>query len=145
MTTHGIDLATLAAYRTTRYIAWCDDETLELRVGVQNPYLQAMMRRHGVHGGCFVTGWNPKGCLCDDATNSAANAVLEDELRQRGWYVAPGEGRGMDGAWPPEKSYLVLGAGFHESAALCERYEQNAVLVFGEDATPELLLGKKGG
>ena len=141
MTTRLVSPELLAAYRSTRYCAWIGEEELVLRIGQRNPKLEVLLQQFDVQGGCFVTAWNPLGQALDDATNAAANARLEEELERCGWTHFRGEGRGLDPRWPAEASFLVLGPGHYESAALCTGYEQNAVVTFDERAIPELLLG----
>lgn len=141
MTTRSVSPELLAAYRSTRYCAWIGDEELVLCIGRHNARLEALMQEYDVRGGCFVTAWNPLGQALDDATNAAANDHLEVELVRCGWPHFQGEGRGLDPTWPAEASFLVLGPGHYESAALCTGYEQNAVVTFDERAIPQLLLG----
>ena len=143
MTTRSVSPELLAAYRSTRYCAWIGEEELVLRIGHHTPQLEALMQQYDVHGGCFVTAWNPLGQALDDATNAAANDRLEVELDLCGWTYFRGEGRGLDHGWPAEASFLVLGPGYYQSAALCSEYEQNAVVTFDARAIPQLLLGRR--
>ncbi len=143
MTTHPVSPELLAAYRSTDYCAWIGGEELVLRIGRHNAQLEALMQQYDVRGGCFVTGWNPLGQALDDATNTAANNRLRVELERCGWTHFRGEGRGLDPGWPAETSFLVLGPGHYQSAALCTGYEQNAVVTFDDRAIPELLLGRR--
>ena len=141
MTTHPLSPELLAAYRSTRFCAWIGEEELVLRIGHHEPRLEAIMRQYDVEGGCFVTAWNPLGQALDDASNVAANKRLAVELDRCGWAYFRGEGRGVDPRWPAEASFLVLGPGHYQSAALCTGYEQNAVVTFDDRAIPQLLLG----
>lgn len=128
------------AYRSTRYIAWIDGEAVVLRVGSANQVLAALMAAHGVSAGCFVTGFNPYSKIGDRAVNAAANARLQSVLLDAGYLVFEAEGRALDDAWPAEPSYLVLGCCRQDALGLCMAFDQNAVLCFGADATPEIVL-----
>lgn len=135
-----------AAYLGTQYCArLAPGDGLELRIGEPNPRLFALMQEHGVPHGCFITAWNPYSEPRGDEENADANRRLEAELRQRGWLVWLGEGRGEDPAWPPEASFLVLGPDQDEAAALCCGYRQHALVAFDSARPPHLLEGDRYG
>jgi len=136
----GIDPTLYEAYRTTRYSALVDGEEIVLRVDTTNPALAALMRRHGVTGGCFVTAWNPRGEDCGEAENERANALLRLAIQAMGCHFFEGEGKGTSGDWPAETSYLALGCSGDDAKQLCTDFRQNAVLWFGTDAVPRLVL-----
>jgi hypothetical protein len=135
-----LDPALYEAYRSTRYSAWTEDEELVLQVDEPNPTLERLMRREDVRGGCFVTAWNPCGENTDPDANMAANARLHATLQSKGWRVFEGEGKGEAGDWPAEASFLALGCSLDDASGLCVDFRQNAVLWFGSDAVPRLIL-----
>ena len=128
------------AYRSTRYYAWIDKEGLVLQVDSPSSPLKKLMDEHGALSGCFITAWNPFGEACGEGTNVAANEKLRHVLANAGWKVFEGEGKGSDDSWPAEASYLVLGCTRNDAIGLCEAFDQNAVLWFASDATPQILV-----
>lgn len=140
MTGSGIDPCLYEAYRSTRYCAWIGDEQLVLQVGVSNPGLLRLMDMHDASCGCFITAFNPFSQSSDEAMNVAANERLRRTLMDAGWKVFEGQGRAADGSWPAEPSYLVLDCSMEDALGLCTAFGQNAVLWFGPDATPRIVL-----
>lgn len=136
-----IPAATVAAYQATTYrVDLPDGRAIALRIGAANPGLAALHADHGVTRSVFVTAWNPFGEALPDADNHVAMTRLTAWLDNREIVWLPGAGVGDDGDWPPEPSLLALGQGEAEADALCMEFRQNAVVVCGADAVPELRL-----
>lgn len=90
-----------------------------------------------------MTACNPFGAQEDFETNTKACAYLRKRLDSH--VAAPTqiiEGEGIDpsGAWGAEKSFLVLGLDLETAEALGREFGQNAVVWFGADAIPRLIL-----
>jgi len=134
-----LDDALLEAYRATHYEVF-GVEGLVLRVGVPSEELEGLMASHGVACAAFVTACNPLGEALGDEVNRARCADLLADLVAKGRDCLAGHGRHPDGGWEPEPSLLVLGLDRAAAEALGRRWEQNAIVWAGEDATPELLL-----
>jgi len=146
-----------SAYQQTRYVAWPDRDAaaragrggpagareLEIRVGASSPALDAFLAARGAASWCFVTAANPGSERRSDAENARRNRNLEAELEAAGLVALRGEGRGADGAWPAEPSFLVLGVDRDEALRLGGRHGQNAV-VFGEVGGPAELIDCRG-
>lgn len=130
----------LEAYRAARYVARIEGDEISLAIGCANPDLARALVERGRKSGCFITAWNPFGQACDAGANAVANEQLLADLQARGWDVFVGEGRDVLGEWPAEASFLVMGPGEDDAAALCAAYSQNAVVVFAADGVPHLLL-----
>ena len=124
----GADDVVWAAYRATRYVAFVGGDALVLRVGEGSPDLDALLDAHRARTWCFITAWNPMSERLDEATNRARNRALlaEIEARSLPWYDA--EGRGDDGRWPAEASFLVLGISHADAVTLARRFEQRAIV-----------------
>ena len=75
--------------------------------------------------------------LCDPCARCLAELA---DLVAEGRVCLAGQGRHPDGGWPPEPSLLVLGLDRVAASELGRRWDQNAVVWVGEDATPELVL-----
>jgi hypothetical protein len=132
-----IDAATLQAYRETEYrVALAPP--LVLRVGVREPGLAELYRRHGVAGAAFVTACNPRSRLLAPPDNALRNARLRRCLEAGGHPFFEGVGEHPGGAWPGEPSFLVLGLSARAAKALGRRFDQNAILWCGADAMPQL-------
>lgn len=64
---------------------------------------------------------------------------LEQDIALGGWKSLPGSGRGADGDWPPEPSFLVLGIPLETAKRLAGKYRQYAFVWCPETAVPELV------
>ena len=60
-------------------------------------------------------------------------------LRAAGHEVLEGWGRDPTGAWPAERSVLVLGLGEEHARRLAAAFGQHALLHAGADAVPRLV------
>ena len=129
-----------SAYVATRYVVFADDAgEIVLRIGECAPELDALLERAGASSWCFVTAANPDSRPLDEATNDARNAELQRWLADRQLVSFPGEGRGDDGAWPPEPSFLVLGLERRDGVALGRRFGQRAIVVGALGGRAELV------
>jgi hypothetical protein len=91
----------------------------------------------------FITASNPFSVPHGVEENLAACARLRDELLRRSFgsqQILDGEGFDPTGAWPGERSFLVLGLDLETSTLLGREFGQNALVWAGEDAIPRLVL-----
>jgi hypothetical protein len=134
-----IDLELIEFYRATEY--WVHAEPpFVLHVDEASPALARLHEAHGVTTSAFLTAYNPFSKPQDDAVNTARQATLEAELKERGLVYVHGEGRGASDEGWTEPSFLVLGITHEDACAIGARYEQNAILFAGADAVPRLVL-----
>ena len=110
-----------------------------LRIGEPSEPIRGLHRRAGTSSSVFVTACNRFGRRHADGENLAAMGRLHAWLAARGIRWIAGEGRNEDGSWETEPSVLALGMGVDDAKALCVEFEQNAVVVIGEDAIPRLV------
>lgn len=137
----GIPSETIAAYHATTYrIEPPDKEIIDLRIGVPNVALARLQAEQGVTSSLFITACNPLGAATADAENDVAMARLIAQLDATGTRWLPGAGMGDVGDWPPEPSVLALGIDDAGAAALCEAFDQNAVVVCDASGIPRLML-----
>lgn len=127
------------AYLETDYRVHADP-AFTLRVGNQSAELMTLHKSLGKVCSTFITAWNPWSKQLGIPDNKALNAALLKELDQLGLTYTEGVGQHPSNAWPGEESFLVFGLPLDESKALGSRYEQNALIWCGEDATPQLIL-----
>lgn len=130
----------LHAYITTAYQVAIENGSFDLRIGQRSHELLTLYSLHKVQSGCFITAFNPLGVEANETVNLAADQRLHTDLLAKGYGVLRGEGVGDDTVWPPEPSYLALGATAEDARILCSYFSQNAVVYAGKDAIPMLLL-----
>ena len=118
------------------------DPVFTLRIGIQSAELMALHKSLGKVCSTFITAWNPWSQQVDCTENRSLNSFLSKELDNLGLPYIEGFGQHPSNAWPGEESFLVFGLPLDESKALGSRYEQNALIWCGEDATPQLILLK---
>ena len=130
----GLSPALAAAYTATDYVV--PQLELTLRVGEACPALDAHLAKLTTKTACFISAANPQSRRLSAHQNRQANRQLQAQLRascQRG--VFHGEGRGRDGEWPPEQSFLVLGLSQKRATELAIAFQQNAYLWYDSTAT----------
>ena len=135
----------VAAYRATRYgvqpPVWPRPlPEFGLRVGVYSPELALAFQRMDVGSAAYITACNPWGQSLPDGENAQRQQALRHAIEALGLTCWPGQGQGDDGLWPPEASWLVLGAGGAVARQLARQFEQNAWVWAGADAVPQLVL-----
>jgi hypothetical protein len=128
-----------AAYRATDYVIEAPGGAFVLQVDEPSDELAALQRARGVRESAFISAWNPRSETTDAATNAAAHQRLLEALRAAGYETLEGWGRNPAGAWPAERSVLVLGLDEEHARRLAAAFEQNALLHVGADATPRLV------
>jgi hypothetical protein len=127
-----------AAYRATRYTVQAPGGGFELQVDLPSPPLAALLTSRGFREAAYLTACNPASAVHSAAENQARTARLALDLAASGWVVFDGQAIDPEGKWPPECSFLVLGANVAAAAGLGRRHGQNAILVAGPEAIPRL-------
>jgi len=124
------------SYRRTSFFANTPRGRLRLRVGERSQQLDHLLAECRAQSWAYVTAFNPGSILLDGEENKRRQADLEQEVARRGYSAFHGEGVGDDGAWPPERSLLIMGIGKPEALELGRRIGQRAILygIFGEPA-----------
>lgn len=134
-----IDPATIKAYLETDYCVSAP-EPFTLRVGVVSSPLTRQYREHQIGCSTFVTACNPRSRIVEDRENARRHAELANELAHLGLTFFAGVAQHPKDGWPAEPGFLVLGLPLDEAKRLGEKYDQNAIVWCGPDATPELVL-----
>jgi hypothetical protein len=127
------------AYFRTTYIVEAPAGPIRLRIGERNGALDDLLAGSGVREWAFITAWNPGSFKLPPAENARNNADLEMRIGKGGYRFLPGEGVGDDGAWAPERSFLVLGIDQAKALALGRFYRQRAIVVGTAGGPPELI------
>lgn len=128
-----------AAYRATDYVVEAPGGAFVLHVDEPSDELAALQRACCVRESAFISAWNPRSVVTDAATNAAAHQNLLATLRAAGHEVLEAWGRDPTGAWPAERSVLVLGLDEEHARRLAAAFDQHALLCVGADAAPRLV------
>ncbi len=126
------------AYRVTDYVVFSSPSVV-LRIDQSNAELDALLVREGKQSAAFISAWNPYSERKAQEENDRAHRTLMDDLKQRGYALIEGEGKGRVGDWPAEKSVLAIGIDRVASEEVGRRFLQNAI-VFHELGEPSKLL-----
>lgn len=137
-----IPASLLEHYRRTEYRVAGSGYAFTLHIDQPSAELLACMRQFQVAEVAYLTAWNPRSEPTPAARNEAAQRTLEAEVAARGWRFLYGEGVGLDPAWPPEPSLLVLGMSLDAARGLGRKYGQHALVYARADegAVPQLVL-----
>ena len=131
-----------AAYRTADYCLWLAGNEIVLRVDNPAPDALAVLtaRLNLKDAAYIVTPCNPRSQRLEDAENRALLAEFRGKLNFDGIRSLPSVNRDPDREWPDEPGALLLDCGRNYARKLGEQYRQNAIVEFGMDATPKLIM-----
>ena len=136
-----VETATLfEAFRNTNFHAELPSGNVCIRIGAATSQLDALPQHESQHSWLYITAHNPNGKTAPAVENERAQAELARELRSRGLSFYNGQGQGDVGDWPPEPSFLVIGASEPEALELGRRFGQAAVVVGERQQAARLLL-----
>lgn len=125
-------------YRAAHYIVQWGARQFTMRVDVRSDALADCQRAQGVQRSAFVSAWNPRSEQQPAAVNAAAHAQLLAMLKGEGHRWLPAWGQDPAGQWPAEQSLLVLGIAADAAIRIGRAFDQNAILLVGEEAVPRL-------
>jgi hypothetical protein len=131
----------MEAYRNAEYVVFAEPRVV-LRVGENNPQLDALLRSEGASSAAFVTAANPRGERRSDMENGVANAALQNFVAAAGYPHFWGEGRDPQGGWS-EPSFLIIGIYRANAEALGQLFEQNAIVFCELGRPPQLIFLEK--
>ena len=130
-TQSGLSPALLAAYLATDYEVF--ELKCVLRIGEECAILDVHLAGSAEPGAAFITASNPGSVVCSDEENQQRNHALRvriDELGVSAVYA--GQGRGTDGQWPPEQSFLILGISRSYADLLAAEFGQVAYVWYAD-------------
>lgn len=126
------------AYLDTHYIV--DTEPpFTLIIGETCQALATLYTDRGVNGCAYLTACNPHSQRLGAAANVLRQQALIHDIQSIGLEMIEGRGEHPDGAWPAEPSILVLGMNRTLACELGQKYAQNAIVLVGPTALPELV------
>lgn len=116
------------AYERTRFLADTPLGRIEIRVKHPSPLLDTLLDEHGAWTWAYITAFNPGSTRLPDYENDERHALLVNAVRAAGHPAFGGEGVGEDGAWPAERSLLILGIAIEDATAIGARFGQVAIV-----------------
>lgn len=119
----------------TRYRAFVAGSELVLRCGERHPWLDDVLRQHGLSTWAFLTAWNPGGDLLPAGENRLRQTQLQERIQDAGLAFYPGVGELDD--WS-EESLLILGPSLTQVHDWASTFGQ-AAFVWGELDQPARL------
>jgi hypothetical protein len=135
-----MDAELIEAYRQTLYCVGLSEGPREcLRVGEKSDWLDQQLTLAGQRSAIFITAENPRSKPLEKEENRQRTATLRDLLIVAGYHFLTGYGIGQNSDWPPEASFLVLGATREAGLYLASRFEQNAFLFAAAGDVVELV------
>lgn len=132
-------VALIARYRAAHYTVQWGGQQFTMQVDARSDALADCQRAHGVQCSAFVSAWNPRSAQQPAAANATAHERLLAMLKEEGHRWLPAWGQDPAGQWPAEQSLLVLGIAADAAIRLGRIFDQNAILLIGEDAVPRLV------
>jgi uncharacterized protein DUF3293 len=131
------------AYRNAEYVVFADPQVV-IRIGEENPQVDALLSAEGASTAAFISAANPRGERRSDMENGVANAALQNFVAAAGYPHCWGQGRDPNGSWS-EPSFLVIGIYRANAEALGQLFEQNAIVFCELGRGPELIVLDKQG
>jgi len=113
------------AYKNTSYNVL--DPPMSIKIGHQNPELDALLERYDLTNWAYVTAFNPFSELLTAEGNEERHEQLNKRLKE--YLSFEGEGLGTDPSWKPERRFLILGISEKDAVKLGEDFQQNAIVV----------------
>ena len=117
----------IQAYLNTHYHV--DEFEHPIRISRHSDELHRVLENQNADKWAYITAFNPCSNLLPDAENSDRHEELRARLSD--FHVMEGEGRDPNGAWPAERSFLVIGISLEHAVDLAQEFGQRAI-VFGE-------------
>ena len=137
----AIDNSLVTAYQNAENVVFADTDTnFVMLVAKYSEALHQTMTKKQFTQAAFISAYNPYSEILDEPENLTRHSALSEELGDLGLSFVEGLGRDKEGQWPSEKSVLVLNITNVAARMVGNKYEQNAILWIGKDATPQLLL-----
>ena len=119
---------------------WVDvDPPIVLRIGERNPALDTLLDQHQVAEWAFITAFNPGSKPISYEQNLALNRKLSQRVYTAGYAMLEGHDHSDCGAWPDEKSFLILGIGRDAAREIGREFDQVGIVFGRRGEAPELV------
>lgn len=123
------------AYKGTKFTVF--DSPIVIKISKTCQPLDDLLAEHKASEWAFITAWNPRSDVLTDAENHQRHLQLKEKVRD--YYTLEGEGIGVDPAWKPERSWLIIGISKERAVGIGRDFKQNAI-VYGTLNEPAELL-----
>lgn len=127
-------------YLSANYQVMIGSDITTLSINQPSKPLSQLFTTSGHQCAVFITAFNPLSQQKDLNENSINNKRLKLTLKQHAQQVFEGICTDPSGQWTTEESFLALGINLETSKMLGTKFNQNAVVWIGSDATPHLIL-----
>ena len=131
----------MQAYLSTTF--YIDDLSLkfEFQPNVFCPDLQKLHHTHNCQTSALITAFNPYSVAQNHQANDNLQAQLVHDLKQDGFTLVNGYGKGSDGScdWV-EMSVLALNIDDDSAVEYSTKYKQNTFVWVDSSAIPELVI-----
>ena len=127
------------AYLETTYRVLCASDPIDIRIGVPNAALDAMLQARGVHNWAFVSASNPRSQMTPDEDNARRHGEMTRSLHAERRLFVDALGVPDHADWTPERSVLIFGIERSEALALARRWQQYAIVYARRGELPELV------
>jgi hypothetical protein len=111
-----------------------------LKIGHPSAELKLLFNQYNCDSAIYLTAWNPRSQILDEAQNKVRQNELEKETILAKRVCIPGFGMDPEGEWPLEASILILGFDLEAGKALGQKYDQNALVWCDRNSVPQLIL-----
>ena len=127
------------AYEKALYVVLGEPE-LVIRIGEPNRDLDELLDAEGARTAAFISAGNPGSAIRADSANDVAYVALLQSQEEAGYACHPGEGRDPKGAFPTERSALVIGISRQDAERVGRVFEQSAIVFIEKGKAPELVV-----
>jgi hypothetical protein len=134
-----LDPLLIEAYQNANYYVRSAQPFI-MQIGEKSDGLIDLCRRLRVSCAAFITAYNPFGEILTDEENKLRNNQLKLDIDTLELTVVKGFGQDKLGEWGQEESFLICGLDLDASKKVGMKYQQNAIVWFGADAIPRLIL-----
>jgi hypothetical protein len=132
-----------ACLRTRYVVALGCGVRLELRLGIHDGRVDAMLQRFGAHSYTFLTSDNPGSLTQSPDVNRQRRATLAADLQAHGLRSLPGFAWPDHGRWATEQCRCVFDLDQELTQRFCTTYRQDVVVVGACGVAPRLLFSRE--
>jgi hypothetical protein len=118
-----------AAYLATTFRVETPSANIDIRIGQNQPQLDALLLELGATEWAYITAWNPGSRFLSADLNAAARDMMLQIIRDRGLVFCEGDGIPDTEDWAPERSVWIAGIGRQQAVEIGRQFGQNAIVV----------------
>ncbi len=130
----------ISHYLSANYQVMIGSDITTLSINQPSRSISQLFTTSGLQCAVFITAFNPLSQQKELNENLVNNEHLQLTLKQHTHLAFEGISTDPSEQWAAEKSFLALGVNLEISKALGTKFNQNAIVWIGSDATPLLIL-----